>query len=690
VRLERKTAALLALLALQGELPRARLAGLLWPDSPEATARNNLRQLLRRMRTALGEGLVEGADLLALQPGVAVDVRGEAGAAGPEGGGGGALLEGLEYDDLPEFADWLASRREGLQGAQGQQEARELARLEAAGDVAGALVLARRAVEREPLSEEAHRRLMRLLYVSGDRGAALAAFERCKALLKRELDVSPLPETVALAREIAGAVQRTPMAPAARRAEPEGAAGAGGPGAAGGGRRIPLTVLRPPTLAGREREWALMEEAWAAGKAIMIGGPPGVGKTRLMQDFLNTHARTLFFAGRPGDRTVPYGTHARTYRQLLDALGNPPLPEWVRREMARILPSLGEAPPPMRDPGEKLRFFQAKVELHRLAIQAGFVGLGFDDLQYVDSASGEAGHYVLSQVQAAEDGRPAVRTVHCFRTGELSPDLEAIIRSMHEAGVLLVLDLAPLEERGVGALLSSLGVPGVEGMAGALAGFSGGNPLMLLETVKHLVETGAVGGDGAGGAAGAGTGGAGDGAAEAPGAALPAASAAGAGVSRALIAGRLERLGAEALQLARTLAVLGNDFSLELAGEVLQAGPIALATWWGELEESQVVRGEGFAHDLLDETVSATTPAAVAGLLHRRAAAALEARGAPPALVALHWSEGGEPARAVPLWRRAAEAARDALLPEQEAAFTARASADAARTPSAPVAGRAS
>ncbi|MBP7668809.1 MAG: hypothetical protein KA774_18330, partial [Burkholderiaceae bacterium] len=44
--LERKHAALLAWLHLEGPTPRGRLAGLLWPDVPEDRARGNLRQRL--------------------------------------------------------------------------------------------------------------------------------------------------------------------------------------------------------------------------------------------------------------------------------------------------------------------------------------------------------------------------------------------------------------------------------------------------------------------------------------------------------------------------------------------------------------------------------------------------------------------------------------------------------------------
>src|SRR5512137_1772489 len=62
--LERKDAALLALLAVDGPLPRARAAALLWPDAEPQKARNSLRQRLFRLRRSAGSDVVvEGSTL---------------------------------------------------------------------------------------------------------------------------------------------------------------------------------------------------------------------------------------------------------------------------------------------------------------------------------------------------------------------------------------------------------------------------------------------------------------------------------------------------------------------------------------------------------------------------------------------------------------------------------------------------
>ena len=115
-RLERRTAAVLAYLALEGETPKYRLAGLLWPESSEETARGNMRQLLRRLRVLTGTDLIEGVSQIRLRLDVTSDVQQllEASHLIEQEG---ELLAGEDYDDAPDFAEWLAGAREMLQGS---------------------------------------------------------------------------------------------------------------------------------------------------------------------------------------------------------------------------------------------------------------------------------------------------------------------------------------------------------------------------------------------------------------------------------------------------------------------------------------------------------------------------------------------------------------------------------------------
>src|SRR5689334_14112643 len=72
--LERKTAGLLAYLAVRGESTRSTLAALLWPDSAQDAGRNNLRQALFKLKKAAGCDLVVGADALSLGAGLRCDL----------------------------------------------------------------------------------------------------------------------------------------------------------------------------------------------------------------------------------------------------------------------------------------------------------------------------------------------------------------------------------------------------------------------------------------------------------------------------------------------------------------------------------------------------------------------------------------------------------------------------------------
>lgn len=121
---DRKSAAILSYLALNGPTSRSRLAGLLWPDALEATARNNLSQTLHRLRKLVGTSLIEGDDPLRLSPDLKVDAAdlktlvfsGEAEGALEVG----ELLSPFDFDDAPEFADWLLAEREALLESQQQ------------------------------------------------------------------------------------------------------------------------------------------------------------------------------------------------------------------------------------------------------------------------------------------------------------------------------------------------------------------------------------------------------------------------------------------------------------------------------------------------------------------------------------------------------------------------------------------
>jgi adenylate cyclase len=300
-----KVRALLAYLALSPGRPHRReaLAGLLWPDFPERSARTNLRNALANLRHVIRDGAASPPfllstrqtiefngqsdywldadafeDLVALLPATSVHLEQAVGLVR------GAFLEGFSLADAAPFEEWLLLRREHF----GRQVVEVLDSLAAIHEGHGALELAlahaRRRVDLEPWQEEGQRQLMRLLIRCGRRAEALAHYETLRRVLAAELGVEPAPETTRLFEQIRhGELQLPTLAPAQGR-EPEP------PPRLPGFLDQETDAAEPAVFVARERELARLnahlDEALAGyGHAVFVTGGPGRGKTALLAEF---------------------------------------------------------------------------------------------------------------------------------------------------------------------------------------------------------------------------------------------------------------------------------------------------------------------------------------------------------------------------------------------------------------------
>ncbi|MFY0522295.1 BTAD domain-containing putative transcriptional regulator [Archangium gephyra] len=322
--MERKAAALVTYLAIEGPTERSRLASLLWPDTSDKAARVNLRQLLRRLRLTLGEDSLAGDDPVWLCEGLLVDAllfrkTFEAREYARLSHFQGELLAGFSYDDCGELQEWLQLQRTQFHYLQCRAAEAEALRLEQAGQLDAALDAVQRMLQLQPTSEQAWQTAIRLYLRRGDRSSAVRAYRDCREQLHRELGIDPSPETRALVQELdRPAEQERP-----RHRVPE---------------EVPLAVLSPPVLVGREDEWATLEEAWAAGRPIYVLGEAGIGKTRLVSEFCSAQGSWLLVAARPADPSTPYATSARVARAVLGLEPERSLEPWVRQEIARLVP----------------------------------------------------------------------------------------------------------------------------------------------------------------------------------------------------------------------------------------------------------------------------------------------------------------------------------------------------------------
>lgn len=622
--LEPKDALLLAYLAIVGPTPRRALAVLLWPDVDEERARANLRQRLFRLRKALGFELLEGAAVAHLSAAVDTDLA-------DRDPGAGELVAGVAESDAGSLSAWLEATREHRRVRRIESLAGLASAHESAGQLALALATAQQLVEADATSEHAHRRVMRLHYLRGDRAAALAAFDRCCDVLERVLGVAPEPETETLRRHVEAL---TPPPETARpRVLP-----------------LPVSVLRPPRLIGRGCELATLAQAWQGGQSCAVVGEAGLGKTRLLEAFAQSRSDAVRSAGRPGDAGVPFTTLARLLRAVLQRFDGTTvevlLPQ-VRHEIARVLPEWAPAGARER---EGQRFVLQSAVRSLLASAPGLRGVVIDDLHFADPAT-------LDMLQALIDPGDAAQAPLVWLLAYRPAEAGTHLRSFHDALLDLALPLRvtlePLAHGEVAQLVDSLELPELRGaeVADHLLRRTGGNPLFLLEVLKQAWADGS----------------------------LPALVRGDSLVRpqtvQQLIERRLSQLSPAALMLARVAAVAAPDFRIELAEEVLGQPAMQLASAWGELEAAQVLRDGSFAHDLVYEATLGSVPREIARRTHAAVARSLAAHAGEPARVAAHFMAAADDAAAIAPLREAARRAHAQTFVAQARGFLEQAAA---------------
>jgi DNA-binding SARP family transcriptional activator/predicted ATPase len=353
-----KVRALLAYLAVETEQPhrREKLAGLLWPDWPERSARANLRRALANLRQVIGDqratppflhisrqavqfnsasdawiDVVAFTDLLQAKGLSQRTIRQLEQAVELYQGD---FLEGFSVGDSPAFEEWLLLNRERLRRLVVEALHRLAECHEQYGEYERGLQHAWRQVELEPWDEAAHQQLMRLLALSGQRSAALAQYETCRRLLAEELGVEPAAETTRLCEQIRDGELKASVPFPARPL----ALAAGPPAFLD--EEEPIEVERPIFVA-RERELAqldgFLELALAGqGRVVFVTGEAGSGKTALVQEFTRraqeAHADLVVASGNCNAYTG-IGDPYLPFREILELLTGDVEARWAAGAM---------------------------------------------------------------------------------------------------------------------------------------------------------------------------------------------------------------------------------------------------------------------------------------------------------------------------------------------------------------------
>ena len=418
--------------------------------------------------------------------------------------------------------------------------------------------------------------------------------------------------------------------------------------ASGGRRRGGARALTP--FVGREEELGLLTRRWeraraGEGQLVLIVGEPGLGKSRLLEEFHGRLAET------------PHTWVEWSASQLLQNTPLHPIVEWGRQRFGLDAPAeqrladledtlrligldpVEHAPllAPLVDvvlpPGRAANFPPEELRRRQLAAMTAWVLAGarsqpvvlaFEDLHWADPTS-------LDLLRAfADRGAQAPLLLLATTRPEFRPPWS--LRSHHS-----VLSLSPLDRAGVARMVGEISARHalsnelIEGVNER----TGGVPLFVEEVTRLLVERGEQGGVQA----------------------IPP-------TLQQSLAARLDRLGA-AREVAQIGAVLGRDFTYLLLRDVAEADEPTLQASLDRLAAADLLFVEGappqttyrFKHALIQDAAYDSLLKSRRQSLHRRAAEALRDANAEPEAIAHHFTQAGLDDPAIEWWGKAGDQA---------------------------------
>ncbi len=347
----------------------------------------------------------------------------------------------------------------------------------------------------DPCHEEACRKMMLSHYLSGHFNEVEIFFRKCSEALKKELGVSPSEETIRLHEQIlrrrVSGIDKTPRSPITVKKN----------------RRAPYSLGRL-SFVGRESEVELLVShlngaLHKKGSIAVIGGEPGIGKTRLCEEIL-VYARGRSFLTAAGRCYAPplrlsYEPFIEIFRQILKGPGREILlsqqPFWLTCA-GQIIPELipGHSVPilpPFPVEQEKRRFFEALTRL-LIAVSAQIpLVLFLDDLHWVDDETLEVLTYLVRQVSTEK-----ILILATYRAEEISTNplflkfLTSIQRLSSRVILLSHLSNEALENLFMKMKSRDQSSREMEQMAQRIYEGTQGNPLFVVESLQALLEKG--------------------------------------------------------------------------------------------------------------------------------------------------------------------------------------------------------
>lgn len=668
----RKNRALLFYLAAHEKpLTREHLLNFFFPDHERAAAQQILRTMVYDLRKQLEDGLVVQDELLALAPATFVDTRTFSNVLSSNLQSlhsalplyRGDFLEGMTLPDEPQFDDWRNVERERYRTLAVRGWSRLAAQYEQVQDYIPAQDALENALALDGLNEDLQRAAMRAQYFRGDRAGAIRRFEQLQKRLDEELGVPPLPETRAvydaIITDTLRAERRSPKdaQPRVIRAKAEKATNRRTPPA----RNLPVPLFAAAAteyllpFGGREAQLQRIEQAAIVGKIIWIEGEPGIGKTRLAEEYIarlpDAAVLVLRAAAHELEASLPYQPIIDALRVFVEQSSDEELsdlrqlpPVWLT-ELVRLVPELAydfPALPPVAAPADEPRVWEGLNQVLQTLARKQRVVLLLDDVHWADAATIGFLNYIASRVNTA-----ALTLLVTSRAPAPLSKAAVLLDTLTRRDKLLRLELSGLSLAQLRVVAAQLSPSHADELVAWLMQNTEGNPFFVTELTRYAFRNGILQEDGAVDVR-----------------TLRAAPFVPPTIQN-LIATRLTRLDENARRVIYIAAVIGREFDFELARQAAGLTEDQVLDALDALRAAGLIvarQGTGlvFDHNLTMDVTRVEMGEPRWRLLHRRIAQALEQihglyRDELAGRIARHFDEAGAPERAAPFAQRAGD-----------------------------------
>ena len=387
-------------------------------------------------------------------------------------------------------------------------------------------------------------------------------------------------------------------------------------------------------LIGREEEIRHLRSSWertsrGQQQVAVVTGEPGVGKTRLVLEFARSIAReaTVLVGRCDREALVAYApwvailqwmirtTPAQVLRQHLAGVE-------AASELAQIVPEIttrihiGAAPGSATPEGRRYHLFEAATQLLTAASHSGPILLVVDDLHWADRGSLL---FLRHMIRSTRQAAICIVITHRNDVPEWSAEFRDLVESLRREHTPTRIALHRLSDDDVRNIIEEwIGRESPPSLTRLVARHTEGNPLFVVEMLKHLDEVGALA------------------ARDDWDRPITLADVGLPEGIRQLIGRRLERLGLTTRRLLTIAAVMGREFRLSIIEGLVDVGEDTVLDAMDEALTASIVTEEpgvpgnfSFTHTLIREALYTSITAARRVRLHHRIASALEQQSSP-------------------------------------------------------------